>query len=469
MQHENRHKNQHNAGVLKEIVEAPARAVEKTIEMSEKSFRALERRGPVRRMERFWHLLGPGLTTGAADDDPSGIATYSQAGSRYGLQLLWLAPLTFPMMAIVQEMCARIGLVTGRGLAANIRRHFPRWVLVLSTLLLLAANTLNIGADLGAMASAGQLLFPQVPFLLLLLFFTVLSLVLQIALPYRVYARYLKWLAFVLVAYILSAMSVTDIPWGDILRRTLVPSIAFSPDQLLLLCGILGTTISPYLFFWQTSQEVEEEILQGKKTVHARQGADGRELRSMRADVWSGMLFSNVVMFFIILTGGLALHANGITEIATAADAAEALRPFAGDAAYLLFAFGILGTGLLAVPVLAGSAAYALSESFGWREGLEWKLRQAQAFYGVIILATFLGLVMNLFGMDAIKALLYAAIGNGIVAPVVLVMIVLLSSSSRVMGRRVNSPAIRALGWGISVLMALVGIGALTALVSGIQ
>lgn len=420
-------------------------------------------RATVRKAEEFWHALGPGLTTGAADDDPSGIATYSQAGARYGFQLLWLAPFSFPLMAIVQEMCARIGMVTGRGLTGTIKRHFPRPILYLATLLLFAANTFNIGADLGAMAKATQLLNPRLNFVLLLVVFTAFSLALQIFTSYQKYARYLKWLALLLVAYIFSALLV-DLDWRAILQSSLVPSLTFSREQILLITAVLGTTISPYLFFWQTSQEVEEEILAGKTNLKLRLGSSDQEIKKMRTDVWSGMFFSNLVMFFIIAAGAAVLHEQGVRNIATAADAALALRPLAGPGAYLLFTLGILGTGLLAVPVLAGSASYALSESFGWREGLYRKFKSAHAFYAVIIVAMLLGLALEFLGLDPVKALIYSAVGNGLVAPVILVLIVLLSANKKIMGDRANRPLTTFFGWLVVALTSVAGVATIVSL-----
>ena len=411
---------------------------------------------------RFWRDLGPGLTTGASDDDPSGIATYSQTGAQYGFQLLWLAPLTFPLMAIVQEMCARIGLVTGRGLAGNIRQHFPRWVLYSCAGLLFFANSFNIGADLGAMAKGAQLIFPDIHFGPTVLFFTALCLCLQIFTSYQQYSKYLKWLALVLIAYILSALSISGLPWGTILHQTVVPGITWGKDQLILICAILGTTISPYLFFWQTSQEVEEEILAGKTSIAQRKRETyPQDIRKMRMDVWVGMFLSNVVMFFIIVACGATLYGAGITNIATAADAAQALRPFAGDMATYLFAAGIIGTGLLAIPVLAGASSYALSESFGWREGLYRRLSKARAFYGVIIVATLMGLGMNFIGLDPIKALIYSAVANGLVSPVVLILIVIMSSNHKIMGSWVNAKLTTVLGWVVTAVMVVAGVAAI--------
>ncbi|RJQ26352.1 divalent metal cation transporter [Candidatus Parcubacteria bacterium] len=405
----------------------------------------------------YWKSLGPGLTTGAADDDPAGIATYSQIGARYGFQFLWMAIFTFPLMSVVQEMCARIGLVTGRGLAANIRLHYPRWVIYISAVLLFITNTFNIGANLGAMAKASQLLFPSFNFGLLVVIFTFTSLALQIFSSYEKYAHILKWLALVLISYIFSALMV-NLDWTAVLQGALIPKIQFTSDQILLITAVLGTTISPYLFFWQTSQEVEEQILEGKTTLKLRQKeTTNDEINNMRTDVWSGMLLSNMVMFFIIAAAAATLFANGITNIETAADAAAALRPIAGDQAYLLFALGIIGTGMLALPVLAGSASYALSECFGWKYGLYRKLKEAYAFYGIIILSTMIGFGINFSGLDSIKALIYSAVLNGLIAPVILILIVLLSSNKKIMGNRVNHPFTTALGWLITVVMVIAG------------
>ena len=332
------------------------------------------------KLKDFWHMLGPGLTTGAADDDPAGIATYSQAGAAYGFKFLWTALLTFPFMAVVQEMCARIGLVTGRGLASVMRTHTPRWVLYVSTGLLFGANTFNIAADLGVMARAVQLLIPA-NFILLVVGFAVLSLYLEIFTTYKEYAKILKWLTLFLFSYVLTGL-IVDINWQDALKATFLPSIELDRNAIILLTAILGTTISPYLFFWQTSQEVEAQIEEGKTTIKSREVlTTPNEIRKMRVDVWWGMLLSNLVMFFIIAVCAATLFTNGITNIEDASQAALALKPLAGNFSYLLFTLGIIGTGMLAIPVLAGSSSYAISEALGWREGLYRKFKQAHAFY----------------------------------------------------------------------------------------
>lgn len=414
----------------------------------------------------FWQNLGPGLTTGASDDDPSGITTYSQTGAQYGFKMLWMVPFTLPFMAIVQEMCARIGLVTGRGLAANIRKHFPRPVLYVCAILLFVANSFNLGANLGAMAKASQLIFPSLNFGLMVCGFAFISLFFQVFSSYQQYAKYLKWLALVLFAYIFSALSVPSLDWGDVLRQTFTLHFEWNREFIILICALLGTTISPYLFFWQTSQEVEEEILAGKTSIAQRvRETTPRDIKKMRTDVWSGMILSNLVMFFIMVACGATLFVSGQTTITSAADAANALKPFAGETAYLLFAFAVIGTGLLSIPVLAGSSSYAISESFGWREGLYRRLNKAKAFYGVIAASTIAGLLMNFVGIDPIKALIYAAVLNGVVAPVVLFLIVIISSNKHIMGEWVNSPVRSAFGWFIASLMALAGGGAIWALI----
>lgn len=444
--------------LIKNVAEAPSVVLGKTIDTSKYLLKAVSSQKDLKKARGYWKALGPGLTTGAADDDPSGIATYSQAGAGYGFNFLWTAAFTFPFMAVVQEMCARIGLVTGRGLAGNIRVYFPRWVLYSCTFLLFAANSLNIGADLGAMAKALQLLYPWFNFEFLVLAFAIFSLSLQIFTSYEKYAKYLKWLALVLLAYVFSAL-VANLDWEQIAINAVLPSIQITRDQIFIVTAILGTTISPYLFFWQTSQEVEEQILGGRTTLKLRQAeTTNKEITDMRLDVWSGMFLSNLVMFFIIAACGGVLFKSGITTITSAEQAAEALRPLAGNAAYYLFAIGIIGTGLLAIPILAGSTSYALSESFGWKAGLYKKLKQANAFYGVIIISTLIGLLVNFIGLDPIKTLIYSAVVNGLIAPVILILIVFLSNNKKVMGNRVNSPVTTAFGLFITLVMAAAGL-----------
>lgn len=450
---------------LEKIASAPAKVLDKSVDASLQFVDTTKKTLKIEKAKEFWHILGPGLSTGAADDDPSGIGTYSQTGAQYGFKFLWLSFVAFPLMAFIQEMCARIGMVTGEGLAANIKRHFPRPVLYLCASLLIIANTLNIGADLGAMAKSFQLMVPSANFAVLVVFFATLSLGLQIFVSYKRYSKYLKYLALVLIAYIFSALSL-ELDWKYILSQAVIPSISFSKDQLIILTAVLGTTISPYLFFWQTSQEVEQEIVRGNTTLESRIGTEKSKINHMRIDIWSGMTLSGIAMFFIITTCAAVLFTNGITNITTAADAAKALRPFAGDQAYLLFALGIIGTGMLAVPVLAGSASYAISEAFGWDNGLNRTLKEASAFYGVIIISVIIGLIMNFVGLDPIKSLIYSAVVNGLVAPVILVLIVLMSSSKKIMGQWKNHKVISGIGWLVTIIMTLSGIGTILSLIS---
>ncbi len=451
--------------IVTKTIEAPAEALDKTLQKTHAIGKRLQNDKTIKRGKDYWNNLGPGLTTGASDDDPSGIATYSQAGAQFGFHLLWMAAFTFPLMSVVQEMCARIGLVTGRGLAANIRAVLSKRVLYVCSILLFAANSFNIGADLGAMAKGAQLIAPGFSFTLLVIGFAILMLGLQIFTPYERYAKYLKWLAMVLFAYILSAI-LAHLNWGDVLHHAVIPHISFGKEEILLVCAILGTTISPYLFFWQTSQEVEDQIADGKTSIAQRQGASKSEVRSMRMDVWSGMLLSNLVMFFIIAACGALLYTSGIHDINSAAQAAEALRPFAGNASYVLFAIGIIGTGLLAIPVLAGSSSYAIVESLQKQGSLSKKLKQAYAFYGVIIISMLVGLGLNFIGLNPIKALIYSAVANGIVAPVVLVLILLIASNKKVMGEWAIGPVSKTIGWATTILMILAGGAAIFALFS---
>ena len=449
---------------LEQAIGAPARVLEESVVFIEREEEILITQLPLKRAKEYWKTLGPGLTTGAADDDPSGIATYSQAGAQYGLQLIWLSLFTYPLMATVQEMCARIGLVSGQGLAANIRKHYSSGALYLVAGLLFFANTLNIAADLGAMAAASRLLLPNFGFGWLVVFFALVSLLLQVFTSYAQYAKYLKYLTFVLLSYVVVAFSV-NLDWSDVFRHTVIPSLSFSRDQIFLICAVLGTTISPYLFFWQTSQEVEENILRGETTVALRRAQVNSEtLKNMRVDVWSGMAFSNLISFFIFAACAGTLYANGITDIATADQAASALKPF-GEFAFLLFALGIVGTGLLAVPIFAGSTAYALSESFGWKSGLYRKLKQAHAFYGVIIISMVLGIAANFIHLDPIKALIYAAVANGVIAPIILFFVVRLSSDKHLMGDYANHPLASGIGWATIIIMAISGIAAILTII----
>lgn len=376
--------------------------------------------------------LGPGWITGASDDDPSGIGTYSYAGSRFGLAPLWTMLFTLPFMSAVQEMCARIAQVSGRGIAGNMKKHMPRGVLLFIVLLLVFANTVNIAANIGAMAAATQLITPF-PFFFLAIFFTVLTLVLEIFVSYRLYARYLKFLTLCLFSYIIVALIVTT-DWMSVLRAVFLPTFSLSRDFFFILVAILGTTISPYLFFWQASSEVEEEIAKGRITLLQRRGASKEEIHDMRIDVISGMVFSNIVAFFVMLTSAVVLFPGGII-VETAGDAALALAPVAGPFASLLFSVGIIGTGLLSIPILAGSASYAVSEIFGWKSGLYRKLREAHGFYGVITIATLVGLMINAIGVSPIRLLLWTAFINGLVAPVILTSILFIGNNKKIMGK----------------------------------
>ncbi len=452
--------------ILEKIFSAPAEVLEKSVELEQEIKEDIEKQEPIKEAKQYWKTLGPGLTTGAADDDPSGIATYSQMGASRGFNLIWLSLFSFPLMGAIQEMCARIGMTTGVGLATNIKRHFSKKLLYFCTILLLFANVFNIGADLGAMAKGTQLILPKLDFTFLVLLFAALSLGLQIFIPYKKYSKYLKYLSLVLFAYVFSAFSV-NIDWSNVFKHLVMPTISFSREEIILICAAFGTTISPYLFFWQTSQEVEEQILKGEKTEEKRKALNtGEDIHKMRIDVWSGMFLSNLIMFFIIATCAATLFQSGITNIGTAADAALALRPFAGDFSYFLFAIGILGVGLLAIPILAGSASYAISETFNWKTGLYRKLKQATSFYGVIIVAMALGIVLNFIGLDPIKTLIYSAVFNGIISPIILFFIVRISANEEIMGSFKNKKITNIIGWFSVVLLFVVSIGTIIFLFS---
>ncbi len=404
---------------------------------------APERHGP---LQRFFRDLGPGLITGAADDDPSGISTYSVAGAAYGYTSLWTALFSFPLMAAVQLMCARLGMVTGRGLAAVIRTRYPPPVLWFACALLLVANIFNIGADLGGMADAMQMVtgigrYFGTPF------FACLIVALLLWTSYRTIARIFKWMTLVLFAYAITAFLARP-DWPQVMRATFIPHLEWSRSYLSVLVGILGTTISPYLFFWQAAQEVEEDRERGKTTVAQRRGSTDKELIAATKDVVTGMFFSNLVMYFIILTTAATLHAHGMKNIETARQAAEALRPLAGNGAYWLFTLGLVGTGMLGVPVLAGSCAYAIAEAARWRAAsLNNKLYLARRFYGVIAVSMLVGLALNYAGFNAVKMLFWSAVLNGVLAPPLVILVVLLTSDKKVMGKRANAPGAQVLGW----------------------
>ncbi len=407
-----------------------------------------------RRRRGLLKVLGPGLVTGAADDDPSGIGTYSHAGAQFGYGMAWTMVFSFPLLASIQAICAQIGATTGLGIAQNLRRHYPRRVLQTVVILLLVANVINLGADLGAMAAALALLLPGNPLLFTFLFGAV-SVLLEVLISYGRYAGVLKWATLSLFSYV-AVVFVVDVPWGEALRSTLVPQFTFDQPHTMALVAIFGTTISPYLFFWQAGQEVEEQHRRHIKPLCVSPSRAGAELKRIRTDTLVGMGFSHLVALFIIIATAATLHANGVTEIESAAQAAEALRPIAGDLAFALFAIGIIGTGMLAVPVLAGSAAYAVSEAFGWVEGLDRKPREAKAFYGVIALATLGGVALNFIGIDPMKALYWAAVVNGLLAPPLMFVTMLIASNRVAMGGMPISRGLMIGGWLSTAVMTAV-------------
>ena len=414
---------------------------------------------PQPHFRRFFARLGPGLITGAADDDPSGISTYSVAGASFGYAPLWTALFSFPLMVAIQLMCARLGMVTGLGLAGVIRRRYSRWVLWSACALLGVANTINIAADLGGMAAATELVTRIRAAFWLLVYAVALTSAL-VWTSYRAIARIFKWLTLVLGAYVLTAF-FTRVDWHAALGATLLPHLEWTRGFFALLVGLFGTTISPYLFFWQAAQEVEEERAMGR-SLQQREGATQEELRDARTDVVTGMFASNAVMYFIILTTAATLHTAGRTDITTAREAAEALRPLAGGAAYWLFTAGIIGTGMLAVPVLAGSCAYAVAEAAAWRHlSLSSRPGAAKGFYGVMVVAMCLGLALGYAGFNAIRLLFITAVINGVLAPPLVLLVVLLTSSRDVMGEAVNTPAITWLGWATFAIMTASALGLL--------
>ena len=400
----------------------------------------------MRRMREWARQLGPGLITGAADDDPSGIATYSQAGAQFGFLTLWAVVFTYPLMVGIQLVSARIGRVTGHGLASNIGRHFPRLVLYGIVALLVIANTVNIAADIAAMGDALQLVVGGPPHVYVVLFGTA-CLLLQVFLTYQRYVRYLKWLTLALLSYVALVLTI-QIPWREVAAHSLRPHFAFTAEYLTVIVAVFGTTISPYLFFWQASQEVEELDADpaAGALAHAPEGAE-EHLRRIKIDTYLGMAFSNVVAFCIILGTAATLNAAGITDIQTSAQAAEALRPLAGHFAFLLFSLGIIGTGLIAVPVLAGSAAYAVAETFEWKRGLDLKLLEAREFYAIIALATLGGVALDFSPIDPIRALFWAAVINGVIAVPIMVVMMLLADDPKVMAGFTVTRRLKALGW----------------------
>jgi len=396
-------------------------------------------------------VLGPGLVTGAADDDPSGVGTYSQVGAQFGYSMAWTMIYGFPLLASIQAICARIGATTGKGIAQNLRQHYPPWLLRVVVVLLLIANVINLGADLGAMGAVLALVIPG-PVLVYTAGFALVSVFLEVFLSYSAYARILKWATLSLFAYV-GVVLVVEVPLSEAVRGALVPQFSFDRDHAMALVAIFGTTISPYLFFWQAGQEVEEQHRRHVKPLHLSHRTAGAELRRIRTDTLVGMGFSHLVALFIVIATAATLHANGVRDIESAAQAAEALRPIAGEFAFALFALGIIGTGLLAVPILAGSAAYAVSEAFGWTEGLDRKPREAKAFYGAIVVAVLGGLALNFAAIDPMKALYWAAVVNGLLAPPLMVVTMLIARNRRVMGSLAISGWLEAGGWLATAVM----------------
>lgn len=401
------------------------------------------------KIRRFWKLLGPGLITGASDDDPSGIATYSQAGAAYGLATLWTAVVAFPLMAAIQQMCARIGLVTEQGLTGTLKKHYPRPILYLMLLFSFPAIIMNIGADIAGMGAVGNLLFPAIHATFFSVFFTLLLLFLIIFLPYQKIVAVLKYLCIVMLVYFIVPFLYNQ-DLVAILKATVIPTIHFNKDFLAILVGILGTTISPYLFFWQTSVEVEEVKQKKKKLIVGKKIID-----EMVQDVDFGMTFSGFVMYFIILTTGTVLFKGGIHQIDTVEQAALALKPLAGNMAYLLFSIGIIGTGLIAIPVLTGSLSYIFTETFGWKQGLDKKFHQAKGFYIIIAVSLLLGLSLNYIGISPIKALIYTAVLYGITAPVLIAIILHISNNKAIMGIYTNSKGANILGFTALIIMTI--------------
>ncbi|MEP7284552.1 MAG: Nramp family divalent metal transporter [Chloroflexota bacterium] len=407
-------------------------------------------------IKRFLKVLGPGLITGASDDDPSGIGTYSVAGASLGFSTLWIALWTLPLMISVQYISAKIGLVTGRGLAGVLRRHYSRKLLYPVVFGLTIANMINAGVDIGAIAAAINLIVP-IPITVMIIPIALAILALQIWGSYRLIANVFKWLTLALLAYVGAALFAKP-DWGEVLKNTFIPTLTFDKTFLATVVAILGTTISPYLFFWQASEEVEEEISMGRRTLRQRKGATNNELKFMSWDVNVGMIASNVVMYFIILATAATLFKAGKTNIQSATEAAEALRPIAGDMARFLLALGLAGAGILAVPILTGSAAYAVSEAFGWKYGLDQKPSRAKQFYAVIAGSTLIGMLINFIGINPIQALFWTSVINGFLAPPVLVILMLISNNKKVMGQRVNNRWMNILGWTTTGIMFLAAV-----------
>ena len=401
--------------------------------------------------------LGPGLITGAADDDPSGIATYSQVGAQFGYTLAWTMLFSLPFMIVIQEISGRIGCVTGRGIAENLRRHYPSWLVRTVVLLLLTANIINLGADLGAMGAALRLLLGGSTKLYTVCF-GVVCVVTEVFFSYAAYASFLKWLTLSLFAYVAVVFAV-HVPWDQALLATVVPHLAFDSAHATALVAVLGTTISPYLFFWQAALEVEDGQRRGAPPLCQDPDNAPGQLTRIRTDTIAGMGMSNVIAIFIIFATAATLHASGVTDIQTSSQAAEALRPIAGAFTFAIFAAGIIGTGLLAVPVLAGSGAYALAETFQWQEGLDFRLLQARSFYATIAVSTAVGVALNFTALNPVKALYWSAVVNGILAAPVMAVMMLIGGNERIMGRLTLSPLMRLGGWAATIVMLVASVG----------
>ena len=406
--------------------------------------------GVTQKFKRFLKILGPGVITGASDDDPSGIATYSQAGAGFGLTTLWTALISFPLMAAIQGMCARIGIVTKLGLTTTIKKHYPRYILYLMIFFSFPAIVLNIGADIQAMGAVAHMLLPQLPVFAFCLLFALILIYIIIKFPYRKFAAILKWLCLALLLY-LTIPFLVKLDWSEVLKATIIPHIEFNKDFILILVAILGTTISPYLFFWQTTMEAED-------MAHKNVMINKRILTDMKEDVNYGMLFSNLVMFFIILATGAVLHSKGITKIDTVEQAAQALEPLAGKLAYLFFAIGVIGTGFLAIPVLAGSLSYQLAETFGWKGGLDKKFYQAKGFYIVATVSILLGLTLNFAGVSPVQSLLYTAILYGVTSPVLIAVVMHISNNKKIMKQYTNKLHSNILGLITLVIMTVAAV-----------
>lgn len=408
-------------------------------------------------MHRFFHNLGPGIITGAADDDPSGISTYSTAGAALGYGTLWTVPLVLPLMTAVQLMCARLGLVSGRGLAANIRLHYPRWVLWGACSMLIFANLVNIAADFGGMAEAVSMLLGGPQWVWPPLFAAAILGLLVLG-SYRLIVRIFKLLTLTLFAYVICAFLAKP-NWWEVVHHTLVPQLTWNSRTFAVILALLGTTISPYMFFWQSAQEVEEEKARGHRTVKARRGATPQELYGAAVDVSVGMGWAGLVMYFIILTTGATLHRHGITDIETAQQASVALEPLAGAAAKILYAAGLISTGMLGIPVLAGSAAYAVAEAKHWRGSLNDRPKAGRKFYWIMATAVALGAMLDFLGFNAVKALFWAAVVNGLMSPPLLFLICRLNQDPQVMGEHTSGKSLRVLGWAATVVMSLAALG----------